>query len=586
MQRPGATLFLATALLSGLASASDRPARNVQRPNLPFTLDPQEQKTDAVIVKFVDAIPVRLAEGQWTGRDAGADLLLPYRELLDGARVERLFSREVTDLERERAALLPRVPDDRPLPADLNQYYRVRTSGIADSERLVNELNRMDLVETAYAEPGLIIMAGGDIPPTTALFESGQTYKDSAPLGVGFNACRNIVGARGPDLSVGHLEGAWNLGHEDACNMVAGNIVGSVPGASWSGWRAHGDACVGILNADRNLYGTRGMNDAAALILSSLESGSANMISLVTAAASAGDVMESSWVFGVNGVHAPLDYFQAEFDAVEVMVLSGISYCYSAGNTDANLEDTGLYGTRYLPGSPDSGGVIVGAGNSSDLDKISFSNYGSRVDCHAWGENITTLGYGGLFDPGDVLQRYTSGFGGTSGAAPIVAGVAAAISNIQLEQNGVQLTALQIRDMLRTMGTPQGSGGNVGPRPDLKDMLQSLGLPDGLNVQGDGEIGQSITLDVNGEAGQLFLLLIAEDRGSASVGLNRNLLLDLGTLVIGPGGVFDGSGQASLTGPVPNIPALMDKSFFIQSADLLSGGAKHLSNSVELWIQG
>lgn len=577
-----------TALACGTlsAAAAERPARNIQRPALPFVAKAGFHRFDAVIVKFVEGVAVRIGNDGW---EAGAVAdLAPYRQLVTGLTVERLFTRAVADLADERAALLRLAPADRPLVADLNNYYRVLTDGKATTEQLVNVLNTMPLVETAYAQPdpASIRMAGTtDISPPTGLFESTQGFKGPAPIGHGYDEMRNIVGARGPDIKVGHLEGSWHFGHEDACQMVQSSVVGSQPTSAWDGWRDHGDAVAGLFTADRNGYGMRGMNDAADLILGTLESDSANMISLCTAASNAGDAWQSSWVWALDsGAHAPVDFFQAEFDAVFVAATKGIVYCFSAGNSGNDLGDFNLYGDRYAPGSADSGGVIVGGGNSGNLDKIGFSCYGSRVDCHAWGEAIGTLGYGDLFGP-DSQQRYTGFFGGTSGAGPIAAATAASLSNIVREQNGVQLTAFQIRDLMRTRGTPQAGGGHVGPRVDLKKFLATQSLPDGLMIQGDGNIGQALTVELAGSPSAPAVLFVALGRSHVSVGLNRDFLLDPSFLF--PIAVtLNGSGALNLSATLPNSPSLQNVSFFMQLADVKPGGTTHLSNSVELWIRG
>jgi Subtilase family len=77
---------------------------------------------------------------------------------------------------------------------------------------------------------------------------------------------------------------------------------------------------------------------------------------------------------------------------------------------------------RSSPDFQDSGAVMVGAASSaSPHGRLSFSNFGSRVDCYAWGENVQSTGDGWT---GNALNTYTSGFGGASGASPIVTGAA------------------------------------------------------------------------------------------------------------------------------------------------------------------
>ena len=61
----------------------------------------------------------------------------------------------------------------------------------------------MPLVECAYAELSResIVPIGGDLAPPTPLFEALQTYTGDAPLGLGYDAVRSVVGATAPDLT-------------------------------------------------------------------------------------------------------------------------------------------------------------------------------------------------------------------------------------------------------------------------------------------------------------------------------------------------------------------------------------------------
>lgn len=578
--------LLLSALLVSEEAPVVRKARNVVRPTTPIEIHPVLHEQDAFILKFAEGIRVRLVGGQLTCAERPVELQA-CRDLLAATTQEPLFQRAVADLEAERERALRRVPADHPLPADLCNYYRVRTDGALQSAALIDRLAENSLVEVVYPELSrdALVMLGNDIAPPTSNFEVLQTYRDPAPLGLGYQQIANVVGAQSPDQTIGHLEGSWHLGHEDVCQLISASIVSTPkPDSSWDGWADHGDAVVGILCGDRNGYGIRGMSNQADLILGSLAAGSANMISQCTAAATAGDVFVSSFAWLLGSAQAPVDYPQAEFDAVNIATLLGITYCFGAANSNTDLGDPAIYGTRYAPGAADSGGVIVGARNSTNSDKIGFSNYGSRVDCSAWGENITSAGYGDLFGPGPQ-QLYTAGFGGTSGAGPLVAACAAAISGIVREQDDTLLTPFQIRDLLRSIGTAQGAGNPVGLQPDLVQILASQGLPDGLRLQGDVLVGGSATLECSGEASMPFLIFVSPDRGRFPTGLNRDLLLDATTLVTVAGFVLDAAGHRSLTGSVPSHPGLADSSFFLQMLDARAGGGLHLTSSVEMYIR-
>jgi hypothetical protein len=99
------------------------------------------------------------------------------------------------------------------------------------------------------------------------------------------------------------------------------------------------------------------------------------------------------------------------------------------------------------------------------------------VDCHAFGENVVTAGDGSLAGT-TPNNRYTNTFGGTSAAAAIVAGAVVVIQGMHRGVRGVPLTATEMRQVLRTSGTPQGFGvpGLVGRMPDLKKAAIALSL--------------------------------------------------------------------------------------------------------------
>lgn len=97
---------------------------------------------------------------------------------------------------------------------------------------------------------------------------------------------------------------------------------------------------------------------------------------------------------------------QAERDAIDYCWTHGVLPVAAAGNAAS------IY--PYYPGGYEN--VLSVAAVGGNLNKAGFSNYGSWVDVSAPGTGIyTTTNDGG----------YTSGFGGTSGACPHVAGVAA-----------------------------------------------------------------------------------------------------------------------------------------------------------------
>ena len=133
----------------------------------------------------------------------------------------------------------------------------------------------------------------------------------------------------------------------------------------------------------------------------------------------------------------------------------------------------------------DSGAILVGSCRSEKSEDVAEgfdgherqtdSNYGSRVDCHSWGEDIYTTGYGNINGAPDSADSFTDSFGGTSGATAIVAGVAAVIQSWVKGRCVNPLTPLQIRKILADSdyGTRQANvaGESIGPMPDLRKIL-------------------------------------------------------------------------------------------------------------------
>jgi len=115
-------------------------------------------------------------------------------------------------------------------------------------------------------------------------------------------------------------------------------------------------------------------------------------------------------------------------------------------------------------------------GHPSSHARLSFSSYGSRIDVQGWGSGVTSTGYGDRFDPGDVRQRYTSGFSGTSSAAAIVAGSVASIQGALRARGEEPLTPLEMRTLLASTGTPQSGTQQIGPLPDIPNALATFGI--------------------------------------------------------------------------------------------------------------
>jgi hypothetical protein len=124
---------------------------------------------------------------------------------------------------------------------------------------------------------------------------------------------------------------------------------------------------------------------------------------------------------------------------------------------------------------PHSGAIMVGAATSfTPHSRSDFSNFGSRIDCYGWGDGIETTGDGWT---GNLTNSYTSSFGGTSGASPIVAGSALIVQSWLIKHGGQHYTPSMMRSVLsnRTLNTASADPPNdrIGVMPNLHQIISS-----------------------------------------------------------------------------------------------------------------
>jgi subtilase family protein len=101
------------------------------------------------------------------------------------------------------------------------------------------------------------------------------------------------------------------------------------------------------------------------------------------------------------------------------------------------------------------------ASSSTSRAPLCFTNFGSRIDLHGWGEHVMTTGLSGSkaddikVNGDDQNQFYTRGFNGTSSATPIVAGAVLSLQGTLKAGKRDLLTPAEMRKILAETGTPQ-----------------------------------------------------------------------------------------------------------------------------------
>lgn len=466
------------------SAAAEEPRRERGLPDKNMVMPPAASVSAKVIVKLREGSRERTGSGGVESLRATTVAPLAGALTRRGKSVQalrRLHTRPAAELDAERAAAETRSGIEL---ADLNLYYTIDVASPAEAIALARELNGLDAVEIAEPAPAPSPLPI-DIAPTTPNLRGNQGYRAAPPLGVGSLDTR--AGGRGGRMRVVDIEYSWTLNHEDLGLPASSNIDSATASDPFpADQRNHGTAVLGELRGGNNRYGVTGIAAAAQVLVApanTLQFGYnvARAISLATNRLAAGDVILLEQQAPVCGGLCstsqvgcgPVEYHQSVFDVIRTATARGIVVVEAAGNGNVNL-DRPSCGGRFDRRLRDSGAIIVGAGEPGTRRRLSFSSYGSRVDLQGWGSGVTTTGYGDAFNPGDIRQRYTFRFGGTSSASPIVAGSVLALQGALKGAGRPVARPASMRSALVATGSPQVGSGKIGPLPNLPAALNRL----------------------------------------------------------------------------------------------------------------
>ncbi|MFF3459864.1 S8 family peptidase [Streptomyces sp. NPDC002730] len=471
------------------------------------------------------------ADTQGVRSASGADISALNMFLSDEQlALEPVFGSE----ERTRSALPPQpegpAGGGRGTLPDLSLFYRVRGGGDR-TEELTARLAALPEIETAYLKPGAVPARTAphgatakarpeeakrlkEGAPATPDFTGRQGYLAPAPEGVDAYWAWQRPGGSGQNVTVVDVEGAWQLGHEDLAEKLAGIVVGNP--VQDIAWRNHGTAVLGVIGGDRDEKGITGIAPEALTAAASFQGiGSAAAIHAAAERLTPGDLL-------LIELHRPgprfdhevrddqrgyiaLEWWPDDFAAIRWATSKGVLVVEAAGNGGESLDDA-VYERRpdafpewwrnpFNPSNQPSGAVLVGAGapppgthgrdHGPDRSRLAFSNYGARLDAQGWGREVTTTG--GFWDRAGDLQGgaeeiawYTDTFSGTSSASPVVVGALAALQGILKAAHLAPMGPVQAREVLRRTGSPQQdapgrpASQRIGNRPDIKAAVTEL----------------------------------------------------------------------------------------------------------------
>jgi hypothetical protein len=422
------------------------------------------------------------AEGQLHG----IEKLLDSYDIKDTRPIIRaLPPKEIRALERQVTQ-----PELAPLHS-LTSYWKLDIRHVSKkADEIVRSFNALDEVDIAYRELEATdpVVNSADDP-----YNASQNYQDPAPVGIDARWAWTQLNGEGADVGFVDLEQGWFLNHEDYASKSLSLLYGDNRDGIGTYVGNHGTAVLGEVCADDNTVGVVGIAPSVSSVnvtshWDTASSSSGNVADAIVGALPTlqpGDVL----LLEIQKGFLPTETDVADFDAIRLAVALGIIVVEAAGNGGFDLDNYTDGGGNFVlnRGSVDfrdSGAIVVGASLSSlPHNRIGFSNFGSRIDCYAWGENVTTAGYGDLDNGGgDNNRTYTSTFGGTSSASPIVSGAAVILQGLYKANTPGRLSPARMRELLSNpaTGTAQGPdvAGHIGVMPDLRSIIENtLELP-------------------------------------------------------------------------------------------------------------
>ncbi len=448
-----------------------------------------------IYVKFVEGANVIAAQGRFLDAPpAGA-------ATLDMGRVNQCLAAEaVTEME-------PTFDHDRTrlrewkargemragvVGPDLSLWFNVRVDGgHAAVARLVNALNACPEVEIAHPaaipETAGFFTAGEATAPAPAAgerlptpdFSGQQGYLYATPNGLDAPSVWAVPGGKGAGVKFLDVELCWTLDHED---FDAGGPF-YVGGATMDpGYEYHGTPVLGEVIGQHNGYGVNGFApDVQFGVVAVTVAEWPNVPHYFQEAVDqldAGDLWLIELQMYPAGFGAtPMEWMQVNYDVIWTSSWSLGIICIEAGANGGQDLDDPAWGGVFDRTLRDSGAIMVAAGRPNSLTAESFTNYGSRLDLHAWGSSIVSTGGGDLYNGGTLQTRYTATFGGTSGASPMIAGSVAALQGVVKAHHPEPYSPLEMRTLLRDTGTPHVDPyREIGPRPDLGAAVAQISL--------------------------------------------------------------------------------------------------------------
>jgi hypothetical protein len=427
-----------------------------------------------------------------------SDLSIPYvdqaQQFLSGwdtllgafppLELNRFFTAiDPAELLEEMQALQGQGPV--PVPPMLS-FFAIEPPPDVLAESLAAVLRMLpEFVADAYveAEPLPAGINPGDDPLTLL-----QGYLLPSPFGIDALDAWNTPGVDGSGMQYVIIDQGWQLDHPDFSPSL--QLIGTI---NFPGGAEHGTQAAGIISMADNSIGGVGIAPRAVAKAVSifrevpfgrLVPDTANAILIAMKNLNPGDVILLEVANTTNGIgcfpNGPAVAVESDAGvaaAITLAMLKGFVIIEPAGNGCVDMDTFPDHLGRMMLNRAvaDTGAIMVGAAQTPVAipgtfpPRASFSSFGSRVDCYAWGTNAVTVKMGG---PDPAI------FCCTSAASAIIAGAALSLQGMVKAKHGQPMTPIQLRQLLSDsfLNTPSfdPASDQIGVMPNLKHLSISI----------------------------------------------------------------------------------------------------------------
>jgi hypothetical protein len=448
-----------------------------------------EQPVYRLVVKFRDQLNLPYLDSTEINHFFSQADRFPIKHLskkFPGLTVDRLFVTLSPDRISELTRTAGRMTGG--FQPDFLSYYILDCPYKSYSNEILNTLRSHEEVELAYIE------TGPSFPPSSpdvyCPSDIHQGYLKPAPEGIdAIYAWKHLHGEGSNKIKFIDIEQGWVTDPQRV-------LVNALPstGLNFPTFKDHGKSVLSVILKKPDALGSGIAPGTNAYFVSQWRpDGNFNTADAILTAISElsfGDIilLEAQVLeYPHTNKLWPVEIQPAIFESIKLATSLGITVIEAGGNGQVHMgegNDLDNYineqGRKTLNMNEldfkDSGAILVGAASDKfPHRRIRYSNFGSRINCYAWGERVSTEG--SHLGPADIaIESYRNKISGTSSASAIIAGAAILIQGIVESRYHFRLSPGQMRQILSDdlMGTPSAYGRSVeriGSMPDLKKIL-------------------------------------------------------------------------------------------------------------------